>query len=415
MLAPESPEELSRSDVLPERADRRLGDDARALRLELEKRTRQLERSEARFRDVIERNPDAQIVVDRDGMIRFANAAAARLFGRTYDELAGSQFGFPLVVGETTEVDLFVRETPRIAEMRVVLSEWEGSTAFIASLRDITERKRAEQDARRLIREQAARAAAEDLATENARLYEEAHLANQRKADFLAVVSHDLRTPLTAILGYADLLDMGVPDPLTDGCRDRVGRIRTSAKHLLYLLNELLAFARLESSREQPEIQEVDLKALTNDIAAVMEPLAAERHLEFRVELPRQPMTIRTDPDKLRQIVLNLVGNAIKYTRRGEVCLALRAAENDRVELEVADTGDGIAEQHLSRIFDPFWQVDATQRSHGGGTGLGLSVVQHLVGLLGGDVTVRSTVGSGSVFTVTLPTGLPATEVAAAS
>src|SRR5207247_5672271 len=115
---------------------------------------------------------------------------------------------------------------------RGVLSECEGSPASSGSLRDVTERKRAEQDARRLIREQAARAAAEELATENARLYREAQFANQRKADFLAVVSHDLRTPLTAILGYADLLEMGVPEPIPDASRERAGRIRASAKHL---------------------------------------------------------------------------------------------------------------------------------------------------------------------------------------
>ena len=216
-------------------------------------------------------------------------------------------------------------------------------------------------------------------------------------------MSHDLRTPLTAILGYADLLDMGVPEPIPDASKERVGRIRTSAKHLLYLLNELLAFARLESSHEQPQMQDVDLVALTRDVAAVMEPLAAERQLELRVPLSPEAVTIRTDPDKLRQIALNLVGNAVKYTRSGEVCLMVHPCDDDRVELEVSDTGDGIAEQHLSRIFDPFWQVDATQRSHGGGTGLGLSVVKHLVGLLGGTVKVRSTVGSGSTFTVTLP------------
>ena len=404
MQASEFPEDLS-PHTRPERADRRLAGDSLALRFELEKLTRQLERSEARFRDVIERNPDAQIVIDPEGMIRFANAAAARLFDRTCDELAGTQFGFPVVGGETTEVDLLARGTPRVAEMRVVLSEWEGSMAYIASLRDVTERKRAEQDARRLIREQAARAAAEELATENARLYREAQLANQRKADFLAVVSHDLRTPLTAILGYADLLEMGVPEPIPDASRERVGRIRASAKHLLYLLNELLAFARLESSHEEPQIQVVELCALTSEVAAVMERLAAERGLELRVVLPPQPVTIRTDPDKLRQIVLNLTGNAVKYTQRGEVRLTLRPADDDAVELEVSDTGDGIAEQHLGRIFDPFWQVDATQRSHGGGTGLGLSVVKHLVELLGGAVNVRSIVGSGSVFTVRLPAG----------
>ena len=164
MQSPETPEELTPSLTTAERGERPSTDDVRALKLELEKRRRQLERSEARFRDVIERNPDAQIVIDPDGMIRFANLAASQLFGRKREELAGTQFGFPVVVGETTEVDLLSGGSPRVAEMRVVRSEWEGTTAYIASLRDVTERKRAEQDARRLIREQTARTVAEEHA-----------------------------------------------------------------------------------------------------------------------------------------------------------------------------------------------------------------------------------------------------------
>jgi signal transduction histidine kinase len=401
MEAQERPEDLT--SATHERVDRRPAEDVRALQLELEKRRRQLERSEARFRDVIERNPDAQIVIDPDGMIRFANLAASRLFGRRLDELVGTQFGFPLVAGETTEVDLLAGGSARVAEMRVVLSEWEGTKAYIASLRDVTERKRAEQDARRLIREQAARAAAEELARENALLYRQAQLANQRKADFLAVVSHDLRTPLTAILGYADLLEMGVPEHIPDKSRERVGRIRTSAKHLLYLLNELLAFARLESSREQPQLQDVELSDVVREVASVMEPLAAERDLELEVVTPPHAVTMRTDPDKLRQILLNLVGNAVKYTQRGEVRLILRPPTAENIAFEVSDTGNGIAQEHLTRIFEPFWQVDSSQRSHGGGTGLGLSVVKHLVELLGGQITVSSTIGEGSSFTVSLP------------
>jgi signal transduction histidine kinase len=569
MQSPETPDELTPSHTTAERGDRQSTDDVRALKRELEKRRRQLERSEARFRDVIERNPDAQIVIDPDGMIRFANLAASRLFGRKREELAGTQFGFPVVTEETTEVDLLAGGSPRVAEMRVVRSEWEGTTAYIASLRDVTERKRAERDARRLIREQTARTVAEEharrmhvllesttllsssldygvtlsslarlcveqiadwtviygldddglprrldiahrdltmtavadelralpidkagvhpvlevlrtrrprvirevndetlramsanprelelarslgvasfmlvpiiardrplgaiafvsasqerqfdesslalavdlamraaLAMDNALLYSQAQRANKHKADFLAVVSHDLRTPLTAIMGYADLLAMGVPDKIPQRSLERVGRIRTSAKHLVYLLNELLAFARLESNREEPQFQDVDLGAIASEVASVMEPLADDRKLELEVTIPPELPTIRTDPDKLRQVLLNLVGNAIKYTKRGGVRLMLRSAEEDRIQFVVSDTGDGIAEQHLGRIFDPFWQVDPTQRSQGGGTGLGLSVVKHHIGLLGGTISVKSTVGKGSEFTVSLP------------
>jgi signal transduction histidine kinase len=556
------------ADVKPPEA-RGLGDELRSVTRQLEIRSRELARSEARFRDVIERNADAIFVVDRAGAVRFANRAASQLCGQALEELVGSTFGFPVVVGETTEVDLVIRGTPRVAEMRVVLSEWEGAEAFIASLRDVTERNRAEQAARRLIREQAARAAAEEsarrlhflaqssavlsssldysvtlsslarlcteeladwtvvyglsddgfprrldvahrdpskaaltaelrdmpfdpkgahpvietirtrrprllrevsphmleamstnprelelartlgvastmlvpivardralgaisfvssraervfgsndlalaedvagraaLAIDNALLYEQAHQANQRKADFLAVVSHDLRTPLTAIIGYSDLLEMGVPEQISDGARERVDRIRTSAKHLLYLLNELLAFARLEASREEPQIQRMDIRAVARDVAEVLEPLANERQLRLQLQLPDQPVSISSDPDKVRQILLNLGGNAVKYTPRGEVRLSVREPQHDKVEVEITDTGDGIAANHLGHIFEPFWQADPMQRARGEGTGLGLSVVKHLVTFLGGAVTVDSTPGVGTTFTVSLP------------
>src|SRR5688572_30831794 len=136
-------------------------EDVQYLRRELERRTDDLRRSEARFRDVIERNADAIVVVDETGLVRFVNSAATKLFGATRQQLLDTAFGFPLVTGETTELDLPRNGDPRVAEMRVVESEWEGETACIASLRDVTERKRAEYDARELIREHAARSAAE--------------------------------------------------------------------------------------------------------------------------------------------------------------------------------------------------------------------------------------------------------------
>jgi signal transduction histidine kinase len=247
----------------------------------------------------------------------------------------------------------------------------------------------------------AARAA---LAVANARLYEEAQKANKTKTDFLAVLSHDLRTPLTAIIGYIDLMELGVPDPLPEATRQRLKRIHTSATHLLYLLNELLIFARLDAGRDELRPRVADLREVVREAAAVAEPLATGRQLQFCLDLPDHPVTLRTDPDKVRQILLNLVGNAVKYTSKGEVRVELRSAEEHRAVIQVRDTGIGIAPHDLPHIFEPFWQVDSTRRrSPDGGTGLGLSVVRRLVQLLGGEVSVESAVGRGTVFTVTLP------------
>jgi signal transduction histidine kinase len=140
----------------------------------------------------------------------------------------------------------------------------------------------------------------------------------------------------------------------------------------------------------------------------VVEPLAWDRGLSFSVDLPDQSVRLCTDPDRLRQILLNLVGNAFKYTERGQVRLELRPQPGGGIEFDVRDTGVGIRPEHLERIFEPFWQVDSGQRNTSRGTGLGLSVVRRLVEYLGGQVTVQSKVGEGSTFTVRLPSLPPA-------
>jgi signal transduction histidine kinase len=241
---------------------------------------------------------------------------------------------------------------------------------------------------------------------ESARLYEEARRANAGKADFLAVVSHDLRTPLTAIIGYAELLELGVPEALPRGARQPIRRIQTSAKHLLYLLNELLAFARLDAGREEARLQEIDLRDVGAEVVEVVEPLAVARGLEFHVLMPNDPVIAVTDPNKLRQILLNLLGNATKYTDSGRISLELDVTQSG-VQIRVRDTGVGIAPEHLTHIFEPFWQVDSTRRSKDGGTGLGLSVVERLVRLLSAELTVASEPGVGTTFTLTLSRGDP--------
>jgi signal transduction histidine kinase len=386
------------------------------LAFELDACKAELKASESRFRDIIERTADAIVVVDREGVVRFANAMALQTFAASPESLLGTSFGFPLTAGETTEIDILSNGAALVAEMRVVETEWEGQRACLASLRDITDRKRAEENVLRLTREQFAREAAEQaagrfealarssalLAIDNERLYEEARAANQTKSDFLAALSHDLRTPLNAIIGYSGLLEMGVPDVLTDGSRQKVARIKTAASHLLYLINELLAFARLDAGREDLRFTVVDARRVVQDVADVMEPLASERGLAFHVALPGEPVSVNTDADKLRQVLLNLVGNAVKYTERGEVRVEVAAGGDGRATIQVRDTGVGIAPEHLKLVFEPFWQVSRAPRVREGGTGLGLSVVQRLVHMLGGDVTVESTIGVGSVFTITL-------------
>ncbi|WP_420126043.1 ATP-binding protein [Longimicrobium sp.] len=240
------------------------------------------------------------------------------------------------------------------------------------------------------------------LAVDNARLYAEAIHANAAKGEFLAVMSHELRTPLNAIIGYADLLDAGVAGDLNAAQREQLSRIRVGSKHLLRLIEEVLLFSRLEAGREEVHLEALDLGGLTREAAELVEPLAREKGLAFRVQVPAHPVPVETDSGKVHQIVLNLLSNAVKFTDEGEVAVSL-AAHDGHAVLQVRDTGIGIAPENLERIWDAFSQVEQAPTRRVGGTGLGLSVTRNLARLLGGDVVVESAPGQGSAFTLRLP------------
>jgi signal transduction histidine kinase len=233
---------------------------------------------------------------------------------------------------------------------------------------------------------------------------DEAERANRAKNDFLAVMSHELRTPLNAIIGYGSLLRDGIPDPATPGQRQQLERIGASAKHLLALIDEVLTLSRLELGRERITPARVGIASLCEEAAAMMEPEASRKGLALTLHLPDPVYTMTTDAGKLRQALVNLIGNAVKFTDRGEV--QVRAWGEDMgsvIVFEVEDTGLGISAEHLPMIFDAFWQVDQAPTRRVGGTGLGLHVTRRLVRLLGGDVVARSVLGEGSCFTIRLP------------
>jgi PAS domain S-box-containing protein len=248
------------------------------------------------------------------------------------------------------------------------------------------------------------------LAIENAELFEAAAAANRVKSEFLASISHELRTPLNAILGYTQLLSDGITGPVNDAQQHQLKRVRASAAHLLGLIDEVLSFSRLEAGREQVALADVDVADALEDAMTIVRPLAAARDLEL-VLLPvptvdGEPLRMVTDVLKLRQILVNLLNNSVKFTDRGSITLLTRL-DGDDVRFSVRDTGIGIPEAHLERVFEPFWQVEQAASRRVGGTGLGLSVTRRLAHLLGGDVTVQSTVGEGSTFDVRLPRVAP--------
>ncbi|NUP55198.1 MAG: PAS domain-containing protein [Gemmatimonadaceae bacterium] len=243
------------------------------------------------------------------------------------------------------------------------------------------------------------------LAIENAELFQAAALANRAKSEFMATMSHELRTPLNAVLGYTSLLADEITGPVSPAQQEQLLRIRASATHLLGLIDEVLSFSRLEAGREQLSMQEVDVRAVFEEAASLVRPMAAAKKLPLVLELPTDAdgaLHLETDLLKLRQILVNLLTNAVKFTDHGTVSLAA-AADGDEVVFRVRDSGIGIPDAHLERVFEPFWQVEQAASRRVGGTGLGLSVTRRLARLLGGDVTVESTPGQGSTFTVRLP------------
>ncbi|MDQ6830652.1 MAG: ATP-binding protein [Gemmatimonadota bacterium] len=274
-----------------------------------------------------------------------------------------------------------------------------GRVVGVLSLVSCAEWRRYEQ-ADVDVAEEAARRVA--LAVDNARLYEMAQEANQAKADFLATMSHELRTPLTAILGYADLLVDDVFGALTLVQKEQIDRIKSGGEHLLLLVEELLSFARLETGHETLSVESAELAEVIDETVALIQPLTRRKRLEFIVELPDHPVPMRTDRRKVRQVLLNLLANSVKFTESGSVSMRAHL-DGEWVVFDVADSGIGIPIEHIEHIFDPFWQVEQNLTRRVGGTGLGLTVVRHLVHLLGGDVTVDSVPGTGTRCTVRLP------------
>jgi signal transduction histidine kinase len=242
-----------------------------------------------------------------------------------------------------------------------------------------------------------------DLLTELGAARARADAANRAKSDFLAMISHELRTPLNAIVGYTSLLGAEISGSLTRKQAEQTERIRRSAAHLTQMIEQILNFSRIEAGKHTVDLHSIDLRRVASDAVALVEPIAAEKNLTLRLVLPEANLVVETDGSKVRQILLNLLGNAIKFTDRGEVELSL-ARERAGISLRVRDTGSGIAPEHLPKIFEPFEQVDRSLTRRHQGSGLGLGISRRLAHLLGGELSVESTMGVGSVFTLWLPT-----------
>jgi PAS domain S-box-containing protein len=236
--------------------------------------------------------------------------------------------------------------------------------------------------------------------------------ASDAKSHFIGVISHEFRTPLTAIIGYTELLSTGVSGKLSPVQDRQLDRIRACAWHLTHLVDEILTFSRIEAGREALTLEMTDIVAVAREARSLIAPTAAAKGLGLVGELPDVDVMSCTDGGKLRQVLLNLLGNAVKFTDKGGITLRV-LPQGESVLFEVRDTGCGIAPEHAERIFERFWQANQDGSRAISGAGLGLTVSRHIVELLGGSISVESTPGAGSTFRFHLPIVADAAAAAA--
>jgi len=250
-------------------------------------------------------------------------------------------------------------------------------------------------------------------ALERAQLYEaeqaarrdaEEARARADKSEFLAAMSHELRTPLNAIGGYAELIDLGVRGPVTPEQHEDLGRIRRSQQHLLGIINDLLNFSRIDAGRVDYEYADVELDEIFDAVTPMIVPQAASKLIAFDSQPCGPGVCVRVDRLKTEQILINLLSNAVKFTESGgRVMLRCGRIAEHAVDVEVTDSGTGIAADQLDRIFEPFVQVGRSLTSTREGAGLGLAISRELARAMGGEISVTSTLGTGSTFILELP------------
>jgi PAS domain S-box-containing protein len=365
-----------------------------------------LRESEGKYRHIINAAADAIISLDEHGLVCEFNHAAEQIFGFTKAELLGKSLA-PIMPPHLRDLHTAglqryfttgQRHLPRWHHielpgctkdgrelpLEVSFSLLEaGDKKFLTGvLRDITERKRVEAELHQ------AREAAE--------------AATQAKSEFLANMSHELRTPMNAIIGFTRLVMRRSQDVLPLRQYENLDKILISAEHLLTLINDILDLSKIEAGRMEVHATRFTLEPLIDECLRTVEPLVKSTRVRLVKDLAAAPPALCTDQDKLKQILMNLLSNAVKFTPEGAVTVTARHGA-EKVMLAVTDTGIGIPEDALGRIFEEFHQVGNGTTQQYGGTGLGLSISRHLARLLDGEITVQSTDGVGSTFTVTLP------------
>jgi PAS domain S-box-containing protein len=401
-------------------------------------RLRQAEQKARRERDrlnmILENVGDPILVTDDQSNIILMNREAERLFDvpsgtelksrrradvRTNDTKFSSfisDFALSSDHARDTEFHLTEPDTGRIIPAEVVsgkvMDERHEMAAIVSVVHDLTKAVENERLAGELTKlneglESRIREATEELEERNRQLEwqsQELERAYRLKSQFLASMSHELRTPINALLGYTSLMQDQIYGALNERQEEALSRMYMASQHLLELVNDILDLAKIEAGKMPVHVEPVDIGHLIRELGQTIEPMIRRKELEYRVELEPGMPVLETDRTKVKQVVLNLLSNAVKFTHQGYISVQARSAEDDEgVVVEVADSGIGIQEDDIQKIFEDFRQVDQSSTREYGGTGLGLSITKKLLHLLGGTVRVESSPGKGSRFTIRLP------------
>ena len=408
-------------------------------RQELELRhMRELLESEARFSEIVRTAMDAIVLFDADGRISLVNGAAERMFGTTAEEAArrsitdflpreaASGLGIATMIRAAADDARAARldgaamarpqsltarradgeEFPIEASVSCLEDSAGGGRTYTLIARDVSERVRHEQ----ALRQQATSLAqsARELQELNEELHQrqmELERAMTARSRFYASMSHELRTPINAVLGYSTLLLEHIYGPLNEKQAEGIERTQKAARHLLELVNDVLDLSKIEAGKIDLRLQSVDFPGLIEDLFVTVRPLADQHGSELTLDhRADKPIRIVSDPRRLRQILLNLVSNAIKFGGGKPITIVSSPAPDGGVMVDVIDHGEGISPDDQDRIFDEFVQLGKTQLQNG--TGLGLPISRRLAELLCGSLTVQSAVGEGSTFRLELPAGV---------
>jgi PAS domain S-box-containing protein len=388
-----------------------------------------LEIQRNRYRTLFDLAPDPYVVTDSSGTIEEANAAASALLGVSSGNLVGMQLATFVegrshvefqaqlnALGSGARVEKWMIETVvpggRLATVEATVSTLEtnpdGKSTLCWLLRDMTARREIEESMQALNRSLNARVAQRTQELELALVGEqvarrEAEAANRIKSELFARLSHEFRTPLHAVSGYLEILQQNIHGGLNAEQRQDVGRIHQAQDHLLALVNMILDFAKLEGGPIELSMADIPIEESLGGADALVAPQFAKKGVSYTRRSGDAALTVFADREKLQQIVVNLLANALKFTPAGGAVELDWGIEDEHLLVRIRDTGCGVPEEKIEQIFEPFVQLRASGSIPSGGTGLGLPISRDLARAMGGDVYATSTLGVGSVFTLALP------------